>query len=103
MPVRLRIEVISDMNNERVIGPGFIDNRGGNTFSTSIRDHLKVLRESGESPEELCIATGYFNVAGWLQVASETERLEKVRLLIGAEPRPSDEMIPRQPGDPREP
>ena len=37
-----------------------------NTFARSIRDHLAALRESGESPEELCIATGYFNAAGWL-------------------------------------
>jgi len=84
-------------------GPYFIDNREGNTFAKSIHDHLGALRDSGESPEELCIATGYFNAAGWLQIAKEAERLNKVRLLLGAEPTPSAEMTPRQPGDPREP
>jgi Helicase conserved C-terminal domain/PLD-like domain/SNF2-related domain len=83
--------------------PSFIDNRDGNTFATAIGGHLKALREAGESPEELCIATGYFNAAGWLRVAYEAEKLGKVRLLIGAEPRPSTEMAPRKPGDPREP
>ncbi|MBC8367615.1 helicase, partial [bacterium] len=83
--------------------PRFIDNRDGNTFARSIRGHLETLRKSGESPEELCIATGYFNAAGWLQIAEETECLGKVRLLLGAEPTPGAEMTPRRPGDPREP
>jgi len=83
--------------------PFFIDNRKGNTLSVAIREHLRALREVGQSPEEVCIATGYFNAAGWLQVATEAERLDKVRLLIGAEPKPSHELTPRQPGDPREP
>ena len=81
----------------------FVDNRKGNTLAKSIRDHLQTLRKAGESPEELCIATGYFNAEGWLQVAQEAERLGKVRLLIGAEPTPSTEMAFRQPGDPKEP
>jgi hypothetical protein len=86
-----------------VTGPTFVDNRDGNTFAKSIREHLKALRDADETPEELCIATGYFNAAGWLQVAAEAERINKVRLLIGAEPTASTEMRPRQPGDPREP
>ena len=84
-------------------GPSFIDNRDGNTFARAIGGHLKSLREAGESPEELCIATGYFNAAGWLRIAAEAERLGKVRLIIGAEPRPDTEMRPRQPGDLKEP
>ena len=62
-------------------GPSFIDNRDGNTFAKAIGRHLKGLREAGESPEALCIATGYFNAAGWLRVTAEAERLGKVRLL----------------------
>jgi len=84
-------------------GPTFIDNRDGNTYAKSIREHLSSLRASDSPPDELCIATGYFNAAGWMQVAAEAERLKKVRLLIGAEPTASTEMRPRQPGDPREP
>lgn len=84
-------------------GPRFIDNREGNTFAKAIREHLKALRNAAEAPDELCIATGYFNAAGWLLVADEAERLGKVRLLIGAEPNPTTERLPRQPGAPREP
>jgi hypothetical protein len=84
-------------------GPQFVDNREGNTFAKAIRGHLKSLRDDGESPEELCIATGYFNAAGWLRIADETEKLTKVRLLIGAEPSSATEMALRQPGEPREP
>jgi len=83
--------------------PDFIDNRDGNTFAKSIRTHLETLRLAGKSPEELCIATGYFNAAGWLRVAEETQKIGKVRLLIGAEPQASTEMRPRQPDDPKEP
>jgi hypothetical protein len=84
-------------------GPFFIDNRQGNTQARAIRSHLAELRRNNASPSELCIATGYFNAAGWLQVAEETEQLGKVRLLLGAEPNPGTEVVPRSPGDPREP
>ena len=67
-------------------GPRFVDNRDGNTFAKSIREHLSTLRNTGQSPQELCIATGYFNASGWMRVAEEAERIDKVRLLIGAEP-----------------
>ena len=60
-------------------GPRFVDNREGNTFAKSICGHLEALRRAGESPKELCIATGYFNAVGWLKVAKEGEQLEKVR------------------------
>jgi hypothetical protein len=91
------------MGGQGVSGPQFVDNREGNTFAKAIRGHLKSLRDAGESPEELCIATGYFNAAGWMQVAHEAEKLTKVRLLIGAEPTITTEMAFRQPGEPREP
>ena len=91
------------INPEEISKLQFVDNRDGNTLSGSIIAHLKLLRERGESPNQLCIATGYFNAAGWLQVAREVEKIDKVRLLIGAEPSASTEMRSRQPGDPREP
>ena len=83
--------------------PEFIDNRSGNTLSAAIVNHLKALLDSGQGPEELCIATGYFNAAGWLKIAEQAEKLDRVRLLIGVEPNPRLEIEPRQPGDPREP
>lgn len=91
------------MEGEDLTRPSFVDNRNGNSLAQAISEHLKVLRDSGNSPEELCIATGYFNAAGWLKVAEEAGRLGKVRLLLGAEPTPAAEMQPRKPGDPREP
>ena len=57
------------MESQDVTGPHFVDNREGNTFARSITEHLEALRKLGESPDELCIATGYFNAAGWLTVA----------------------------------
>lgn len=83
--------------------PEFIDNRSGNTLSAAIVNHLKALLDAGQGPEELCIATSYFNAAGWLQIAEQAEKLDRVRLLIGVEPNPRLEIEPRQPGDPREP
>ena len=59
------------MEGEGMTSPQFIDNRDGNTFAKAIGEHLKALRKAGESPEELCIATGYFNAAGWMKVAAE--------------------------------
>lgn len=84
-------------------GPTFIDNQDGNTLAKSIRLHLEALREGGNSPEELCIASGYFNASGWLRIADEVEQLGKVRLLLGTEPSPSTDLHLRQPGDAREP
>jgi hypothetical protein len=83
--------------------PRFIDNRDGNTFAKNILAHLKALRAEGKSPDEVCIATGYFNASGWIKVAEEVERIGRVRLLIGAEPSARTEIGSRQPGDPREP
>ena len=84
-------------------GPDFVDNRNGNTFGKAVKGHLEALRNAGETPEELCIATGYFNAAGWRQIADEVERLPKVRLLIGAEPNPPRRWAPANPRPPGTP
>ena len=84
-------------------GPYFIDNRDGNTLAKALREHLETLRKAGESPDELCIASGYFNATGWLRVAEEVEQLGNVRLILGAEPGPSTDLALRRPGDPKEP
>ena len=71
-------------------------------MANAIKSHLNSLQEAEQAPEELCIATGYFNAAGWLKIAESIEPIPKVRLLLGAEPSPATEMSQRMPGDPTE-
>ena len=83
--------------------PLFIDNRGGNTLARAITAHLGALRESGQAPDELCVASCYFNPRGLELLAGEARRLPRMRLLLGAEPLPEALAQRRTPFDPREP
>ena len=83
--------------------PSLVDNRHGNTLGKALNKHLNDLQACETPPEELCIATGYFNAAGWLQIAANANKFTKLRLLIGAEPSPQTETYSRLPGDPEEP
>jgi len=83
--------------------PEFVDNRDGNTLARAITSHLQALREAGQLPEELCIASCYFNPQGLALIAREARHLPKIRLLLGADPTPEAALRPRKPGEPREP
>ena len=83
--------------------PRFIDNRDGNTLDRALSRHLRALRDESALPWEVCIASAFFNVPGFNLLADDLERVGKVRLLLGAEPRPEAEQRPRQPGEPPEP
>ncbi len=83
--------------------PHLVDNRDGNTLTKALNKHLKELNASDEQPDELCIASGYFNATGWMQIAPQVEKLPKVRLLLSAESIRSTEHSIPQPGDPKEP
>ena len=83
--------------------PRFIDNRDGNTLDRALSRHLRALRDESALPWEVCIASAFFNVSGFNLLVDDLERVGKVRLLLGAEPRPEAEQRPRQPGDPTEP
>ena len=83
--------------------PTFVDNQDGNTLSSAIKAHLKELRQNGQTPEELCIATAYFNPAGLQSISKEATHVTKIKLLIGAEPTPEPLRRRREPGDPKEP
>ena len=85
------------------MNPYFVDNRDGNTLARAIREQLQQLRAAGRLPGELCIATAYFNPAGWKLLAEELRRLPAIRLLLGADPVPEAQQPHRQPADPREP
>ncbi len=83
--------------------PEFVDNRNGNTLKAALAGHLEHRIAIGQPPTEVCIASAYFNPAGFAQVAAQLERVPKVRLMLGAEPSPESGMVKRKPFDPPEP
>lgn len=83
--------------------PDFIDNRDGNTLHRALLEHLAARRESGDTVEDLWIATAYFNPEGLELLADETRHIARLRLLLGAEPTPEPLRHVRRPGDPTEP
>lgn len=83
--------------------PEFVDNRNGNTLKAALAGHLEHLLATGQIPSEVCIASAYFNPAGFAQVAAQLQRVPKVRLLLGAEPSPESGLVRRKPEDPQEP
>ncbi len=85
------------------MNPEFVDNRNGNTLKAALAGHLEHRLAIGKPPEEVCIASAYFNPAGFAQIAEQLEKVSKVRLLLGAEPSPESGMVRRKPSDPQEP
>ena len=81
----------------------FIDNRDGNTMASALNGLLSSYKQFGKPVPQICIATAYFNPTGLLQIEPELSHVSKVRLLLGAEPRPEAIQPHRVPGDPREP
>lgn len=87
------------MNN-----PEFIDNLDGNTLAAAIERVLRSgilerdssLGEAPLPPGRLDIASAFFSPAGFGEVAAALNGIEKVRLMIGAEPL-SEAMPPRRP------
>ncbi|NQT48495.1 MAG: helicase [Chloroflexi bacterium] len=79
--------------------PEFVDNREGNTLAEALKAHLEWLGSTYVTPTELSIATGYFNPEGYFLIADQLENLQKVRLLLGAEPTPPHLRLQRKPGD----
>lgn len=82
--------------------PDFVDNREL-SMGVALTGHMDWLAATYRRPVELSIATGYFNPDGFAILASRLEKLERVRLLIGAEPVPPPAVPIRMPGDPRGP
>jgi hypothetical protein len=66
-----------------VTKPEFIDNQGERTLANALRD---LAEDPGTKGQPLDIASGYFNVAGFLQAAEVIESRPAFRLLLGAEP-----------------
>jgi hypothetical protein len=63
--------------------PEFIDNQGERTLANALHE---LAEDPGCKEQPLDIASGYFNVAGFLQIADVIESRPAFRLLLGAEP-----------------
>jgi hypothetical protein len=86
--------------------PEFIDNLDGNTLAAAIGQVLRTgipasggLGDPGEPPGRLDIASAFFSPSGFAQIAGDLGDVERIRLMIGAEP-PSEARPPRRaPGE----
>ncbi len=78
----------------------FVDNRELRLVD-ALCAHLDWLGTTYVQPVEVSIASGYFNPGGFYMIADRLERLERVRLLLGAEPLPPPAIPLRMPGEPR--
>ena len=83
--------------------PIFVDNQDGNTMASAIIDSLKQLRNQNQSPEQLKIASAYFNPQGLQLIAKEAKHLNSIQLLLGAEPTSEVKRQRRLPGDTPDP
>lgn len=81
--------------------PEFSDNRDGRTLARALTQYIDWLEEERRSPPALSVATGYFNSEGFALLSDRLERLEGVRLLLGAEPQVPPQTYWRKPGEPR--
>jgi hypothetical protein len=81
--------------------PEFLTNRGDSErVADGIRSYLGQLRETLANPYQLDIATAYFNLGGYMLLASELDHPSQIRILLGAEP-PEPEQRIRRLGEPR--
>ncbi len=85
-----------------VLYRSLVDNQGENTLARAIRHSWEKLQEQGLEVAEVDIATGYFNLAGFRRIADILEKVPRVRLLLGVEPRPEAERPEAEPGETRE-
>jgi hypothetical protein len=95
-------EALQGMDQTQV-KPDFVDNRDGNTLHRALLEHLAGQRQGGDPIEELWVSTAYFNPEGLELLSAETQRIPRIRLLLGAEPTPEPLRQVRHPGDPDEP
>jgi phosphatidylserine/phosphatidylglycerophosphate/cardiolipin synthase-like enzyme len=81
--------------------PEFIDNLDGNTLAAAVarlmRDGIdrEGIGEANDPPGRVDIATAFFSPAGFAAIAGELTDVERIRLMIGAEP-PSEVRPPQR-------
>lgn len=66
--------------------PEVVTNRAGDDTANALTTYWSHLLGALREPPDLAIATAYFNAAGFSVLADPLERMQRVRLLIGAEP-----------------
>jgi len=77
--------------------PEFIDNRGDRTLAEALRT---LAANPGYMQSDLDIASGYFNLAGFLEAADVVEARPRFRLMLGAEPEAPLAAAPQADGGP---
>jgi superfamily II DNA or RNA helicase len=77
--------------------PEFIDNRDDRTLANALR---ALAVDPGYAHAPLDVASGYFNLAGFLEAADVVESRPEFRLLLGAEPEPPLAAAPQAHGGP---
>lgn len=82
--------------------PQFVDNRDGNTLAAAIDAYLADLDDTLADDPDLDVITGYFNPRGYFSVSDGLEHVDRVRLLVGAQPSNEGTERWRQPGEPRD-
>jgi len=80
--------------------PEFLTNRSEERVADGLRSYLGQLRETLANPYKLDVATAYFNLGGYMLLASELDHPGQIRILLGAEP-PEPERRVRKLGEPR--
>lgn len=75
--------------------PTIATNREGELVADALNSRLSFWRTEMVNAPEVAIATGYFNVGGFMLLAQELEQVRGVRLLIGAAPQPPEQKLRR--------
>lgn len=87
--------------------PTFIDNIDGNTLAAALGEVLREgisdpaggVAEGAARPARLDIASAFFSPAGFAEIAPALGNVERIRLMIGAEPPPEARPPRREPGE----
>ena len=84
-----------------MLRPEFIDNRDGNTLVAALAtvlggaSSMGGVEEASDRPARLDIASAFFSPAGFSEIVTHLKGIEKIRLMLGAEP-PPDSQPPRR-------
>ena len=78
----------------------FIDNQNTKELAKAINNFLK---DSKNNVKNLDISTAFFTTSGLRLISNDLNKLNKVRILLGAEPISEGYIKDKEPGDPEEP
>ncbi len=78
----------------------FIDNREGNNLASAIATHQRQLRSQEAFLFGIDVATGFFTLPGFMQIADALDAAGGARMLLGAEQPPEATKEILKPGEP---